>query len=953
MPSRSEITYFGAGPALLPTDVLEKAAQALIDYEHTGLGIAEHSHRSELATNIINEAKADLASYIDIPEDYEVLFMQGGGSGEFSATLYNLVGAWVTKKKAQIVANLKAPEDDPRVEQELRNAVEKELKTDYIVTGGWSQKASEEAKRLLGPEHVNIVADARQINNGKYGKIPEENTWKLSKDAALVYYCDNETVDGVEFPAFPQSLTPGPDGDGPIVVADMSSNILSRRIPVRNFSVIFFGAQKNLGCTGVTVVIIKKSLLPPKTPQPPAALLRRLGLPIPPIIFSYETIAKNNSLYNTLSIFELSVYIAGQVLKKSLSTYNKVEGQEAVAAKKAELIYGALDAHPDVYRVVPDKSVRSRMNICFRVTKNGDTDGTEKAFLKEATAQGLTGLKGHRSVGGIRASSYNSIPLDGAEKLAKFIETFATSCVYDIKDKTCTGDDPLLAPLRYSIASSTKPFSHQSWHTQNSGSVSGLPIIDDTIYALSTAQGRAGIAVIRISGPSCLEIVLDSEALVLYFPNPKTVTGDDVLELHVHGGSATVKAVLTAIPKCSATHRIRYAEPGEFTKRAFFNDRLDLAQIESLSDTLAAETEQQRRAAVRGNSGALGRQYEAWREQLLLARGEIEALIDFSEDQHFDESQAELLQNVTAQVARMLHSIELHEQGSQRSELLRNGIRIALLGPPNVGKSSLMNLIVGREASIVSGEAGTTRDIVEASLDIRGYLCSFADTAGFRSKGSQVLNGADSGAIGAVEEEGIRRAKQRALDSDLVIVLASVEDGQDGPFLQYDQETLDLAAGAEDCLVVVNKQDAVGKEEFEKLLQDFRKAVRIRAPKLAAAQFVSVSCKEAQAGTWESKDPGGIQDVITKLVASFEKMTSMPIDLQDLLGVTERQRQLLVKCRRHLEDFMMEATPEEGLDADAVLAAEYLRYAANCLARITGRDEFGDVEDVLGVIFEK
>ncbi|RBR03756.1 hypothetical protein FVER53590_04880 [Fusarium verticillioides] len=855
MPSRSEITYFGAGPALLPTDVLEKAAQALIDYEHTGLGIAEHSHRSELATNIINEAKADLASYIDIPEDYEVLFMQGGGSGEFSATLYNLVGAWVTKKKAQIVANLKAPEDDPRVEQELRNAVEKELKTDYIVTGGWSQKASEEAKRLLGPEHVNIVADARQINDGRYGKIPEESTWNLSKDAALVYYCDNETVDGVEFPAFPQSLTSGPDGEGPIVVADMSSNILSRRIPVRNFSVIFFGAQKNLGCTGVTVVIIKKSLLPPKTPQPPAALLRRLGLPIPPIIFSYETIAKNNSLYNTLSIFD--VYIAGQVLKKSLSTYNKVEGQEAVSAKKAELIYGALDAHPDVYRVVPDKSVRSKMNICFRVTKNGDTDGTEKAFLKEATAQGLTGLKGHRSVGGIRASSYNSIPLEGAEKLAKFIE------------------------------------------------------------------------------------------------NPKTVTGDDVLELHVHGGSATVKAVLAAIPRCSATHRIRYAEPGEFTKRAFFNDRLDLAQIESLSDTLAAETEQQRRAAVRGNSGALGRQYEAWREQLLLARGEIEALIDFSEDQHFDESQADLLQNVTAQVARMLHSIELHEQGSQRSELLRNGIRIALLGPPNVGKSSLMNLIVGREASIVSGEAGTTRDIVEASLDIRGYLCSFADTAGFRSKGSRVINGADSGAIGAVEEEGIRRAKQRAQDSDLVIVLASVEDGQDGPFLQYDQETLDLAAGAEDCVVVINKQDAIEKEEFEKLVQDFKNTVRIQAPKLAAAEFVSVSCKEAQAGTWESKDPGGIQAVITKLVASFEKMTSLPVDLQDLLGVTERQRQLLVKCRQHLEDFMTEAAPEEGLDADAVLAAEYLRYAANCLARITGRDDFGDVEDVLGVIFEK
>jgi phosphoserine aminotransferase len=122
-----------------------------------------------------------------------------------------------------------------------------------------------------------------------------------------------------------------------------------------------------------------------------------------------------------------SVYIAGQVLKKSIATYNKVEGQEAVSDKKAQVIYAALDAHPDVYKVVPDKSVRSRMNICFRITKNGDTDATEKAFLKEATSLGLTGLKGHRNVGGIRASSYNTIPLEGAEKLAKFIETFATS----------------------------------------------------------------------------------------------------------------------------------------------------------------------------------------------------------------------------------------------------------------------------------------------------------------------------------------------------------------------------------------------------------------------------------------------------------------------------------------------------------------------------------------------
>ncbi|KAH7165827.1 hypothetical protein EDB81DRAFT_754548 [Dactylonectria macrodidyma] len=416
------------------------------------------------------------------------------------------------------------------------------------------------------------------------------------------------------------------------------------------------------------------------------------------------------------------------------------------------------------------------------------------------------------------------------------------------------------------------------------------------------------------------------------------------------------KAVLSAIPGCSTAERIRYAEPGEFTKRAFFNNRLDLAQIESLSDTLAAETEQQRRAAVRGNSGVLGRAYEAWREQLLFARAEIEALIDFSEDQHFDESESDLLGNVREQVAKMLHSIELHEQGSQRNELLKNGIRIALLGPPNVGKSSLMNLIVGREASIVSGEAGTTRDIVEASLDIRGYLCSFADTAGFRSEDHVKINGAEVGAIGAVEQEGIRRAKQKALDSDIVVVLASVEQRRDGWFIQYDKETLDLAAQAQACLIVVNKRDSIDAGEFSTLMQDFGETLRARDPKLAAAECVSISCKEAQSATLDAKDQGGIQRVIDSLVGSFTSMTCMPAEHQDLLGVTERQRQLLVKCRHHLARFMDEAQVDEGdpdRDADAVLAAEYLRYAADCLARITGRGEFGDVEDVLGVIFEK
>ena len=304
MPTRADITYFGAGPALLPTEVLETAAQALLDYKNTGLGIAEHSHRSELAATVINEAKADLADYLDIPTaDYEVVFMQGGGTGEFAASVYNLVGAWVARQHAAVLKELGEGAEEAAVVAALRQKVESELKLDYIVTGGWSLKAYQEAIRLVGPEYVNLVADARD-ENGKFGKIPDQSTWKLSKDAAFVYYCDNETVDGVEFPEFPQILAPKSDGTGPIVVADMSSNILSRRIPVSNYSLLFFGAQKNLGSTGITVAVIKKTFLPPTTSQPKPALLRKLGLPIPPIVFHYETIAKNNSLYNTLSIFE-------------------------------------------------------------------------------------------------------------------------------------------------------------------------------------------------------------------------------------------------------------------------------------------------------------------------------------------------------------------------------------------------------------------------------------------------------------------------------------------------------------------------------------------------------------------------------------------------------------------------------------------------------------------------
>ncbi|KAI1765924.1 hypothetical protein GGR53DRAFT_488163 [Hypoxylon sp. FL1150] len=520
---------------------------------------------------------------------------------------------------------------------------------------------------------------------------------------------------------------------------------------------------------------------------------------------------------------------------------------------------------------------------------------------------------------------------------------------------------------------------------------------DDTIYALSTAEGKAGIAVIRISGPSCKSVynglcpskpmlkpryatirtlyhpdsngsdILDSEALVLFFPSPNTVTGDDVLELHVHGGSATVKAVLSAIAKCATDGPIRYAEPGEFTKRAFLNDRLDLAQVEALSETLSAETEQQRRAAVRGSSGALGRTYEDWRQKLLQARAEMEALIDFSEDQHFDESPASLVENMTEQVRQILQSIHIHEGASERSELLRNGIKIALVGPPNVGKSSFMNNVVGREASIVSGESGTTRDIIEANLDIRGYLCTFADTAGFRTiaGGGDIDSYGSEAKIGPVEEEGIRRARVKATQSDVIIALASIEAGiENGPHIRYDMETLGIAAACKERLVVVNKRDAVSNNELYTLVQRFRDDVISKVEGLEDVQPVLISCKEARNLSSDLADPGGIKGVIDHLVSSFMDMTSLPATLQDLHGVTERQRQLLVQCRGHLEDYLESVGYEDpehensmntsrGGDADITMAAEHLRYAANKLGRITGRGEVGDVEEILGVIFEK
>ncbi|KAF1353164.1 phosphoserine aminotransferas-like protein [Delphinella strobiligena] len=424
MPSRQETAYFGAGPAPLPTSVLEKASEVLLNYNNGGTGITEISHRSAEATAILEHCKDSLRCLYAIPDDYEIIFLQGGGSGEFSASVYHMTALWVGRRRAQIAKDL-GTDDEEKIVEKLRDEVKK-MRLDYLVTGSWSLKASQEAARLIGPQHVNVATDSRTLRDGKFGVIAGENEWNLTKnkdDSAMVYFCDNETVDGVEFPAFPSTL----ESSGYEVVADMSSNFLSRKVDVSKYSAIFGGAQKNVGTAGITIAIIKNTLLPPKAELAKPELLRKLGLPVGPIVLDWPTIVKNNSLYNTLPIFD--VWIAGQVMQalldRSTNAEIKMQTQQEESEKKAAAIYGVLDKHSTLYHVVPDKSVRSRMNICFRIGAADERDAKEKAFLAGATERLLLGCKGHRSVGGCRISNYNAVSVQQVEKLVSYLDEFA------------------------------------------------------------------------------------------------------------------------------------------------------------------------------------------------------------------------------------------------------------------------------------------------------------------------------------------------------------------------------------------------------------------------------------------------------------------------------------------------------------------------------------------------
>ncbi|KAL8734541.1 MAG: hypothetical protein Q9166_001441 [cf. Caloplaca sp. 2 TL-2023] len=466
--------------------------------------------------------------------------------------------------------------------------------------------------------------------------------------------------------------------------------------------------------------------------------------------------------------------------------------------------------------------------------------------------------------------------------------------------------------------------------------------------------------------------VLDPGALILFFPAPHTVTGEDVLELHVHGGNAIVQSILRAIPLGATSNNvkfepqnIRYAEPGEFTRRAFYNDRLDLTQVEALGDILSAETEQQRRIAVKGSSTALAQRYESWRQQLLYARGELEALIDFSEDQHFDESPSRLIESVKEQVLGLQIQIQASIKNALRGELMRNGIDVALVGAPNAGKSSLLNRIVGKEAAIVSKEAGTTRDVIDVGVDIGGFYCKFGDLAGLRSNScTQEVT------IGAIEQEGMKRAKERALVADVIVAVMSVEpqsnyDGSDVSAIEVDPEvaaTLRLCDTEKQTVVyVINKIDLLESNGNIPNLQGLlkKKIYDDRLP-LSPLSILAISCISDH---HPRRDSYGVQPLLEALIVLFRDMTATAgvgsAAWESSLGATERQRLLLERCLNDLQAFLDQVNRHsvdqnlEGGNADVVLVAESLRSAADCLARITGKGGAANIEEVLGVVFEK
>lgn len=350
---------FSAGPSALPVDVLRQAQEELLDWHGLGLSIMEMSHRSSEFVGVAEEAEQDLRDLMQIPDNYKVLFMQGGASSQFSMIPMNLLRG---KKTA-----------------------------DYINTGDWSKKAIKEAKRYCD---VNVVATS-EANN--FTSAPRQEELKLNPDAAYLHYTPNETIRGVEFDYIPET------GDVPLV-ADLSSNILSRPIDVSRFGMIYAGAQKNIGPAGLTVVIIREDLLGDTVSGTPS-------------LYDYKMTADAGSMVNTPPTY--GWYLAGLVFKW-LKAQGGVEAITEINRRKAEKLYAVIDENP-FYSNPVAHNVRSWMNVPF-ILANADLD---KQFLIEAEEQGLLNLPGHRSVGGMRASIYNAVPEAGVDALIAFMQDFS------------------------------------------------------------------------------------------------------------------------------------------------------------------------------------------------------------------------------------------------------------------------------------------------------------------------------------------------------------------------------------------------------------------------------------------------------------------------------------------------------------------------------------------------
>jgi len=349
---------FSAGPAMLPSAVIERAQQEMLDWNGSGMSVMEMSHRGKEYMSIAAKAEQDLRDVLAIPDNYKVLFLQGGASAQFTMIPLNLLG---DKQSA-----------------------------DYINTGVWSKKAIAEAKRF---GTVNVIADTSADN---FTTVPTQAELKLNPDAAYVHYTPNETIGGVEFDYIPET------GDVPLV-ADMSSTLLSRPIDVSKFGLIYAGAQKNIGPAGLTIVIVRDDLLGKASA-------------ITPAVFNYETQASNDSMYNTPATY--SWYVAGLVFAW-LKEQGGLEGMAEVNKRKADKLYAVIDGS-DFYGSPVAKNGRSWMNVPFTLA-DADLDA---AFLAGAVERNLVSLKGHRSVGGMRASIYNAMPEAGVDALVAYMQEF-------------------------------------------------------------------------------------------------------------------------------------------------------------------------------------------------------------------------------------------------------------------------------------------------------------------------------------------------------------------------------------------------------------------------------------------------------------------------------------------------------------------------------------------------